>query len=421
MAREKGRGNLQLEKSGRYTMRVSVGGRRLSRSTGTSDRVLAEQMLERFLAPLGLGALRLPLATAWQCYEMSPNRPYLAQNTLKSKRQAWLQFAKWIEEYHMEITDVAQVTSMVVEEYLAMYRCHHSASTFNGHVCILREVFRVLATRGGMSCDPWAGVRLLPDDCRSRRELTLDELERLFEAAAKSGPEWKLLVATGAYTGQRLGDCCRLTWESVNLERGIIQLIPSKTKKFAHGRPVTIPLHPELRAVLEEAPALARHGYVNPVIANFYATGSWKIDHALSRIFKAANIVMSVRVEGRRYKAVDASFHSLRHTFVSLATNAGVPIPVVQSIVGHSSTAMTMHYYHENEAALRAAVAAIPAVGKHCDLSTRNAGEKGVAEDSAGSVATIMERLARLDELSRKGLITENELKTHRARILAEV
>ena len=43
-----------------------------------------------------------------------------------------------------------------------------------------------------------------------------------------------------------------------------------------------------------------------------------------------------------------------------IAANAGVPLHIVQSIVGHESTAMTRHYYHENLSVLRSAVAAIP-------------------------------------------------------------
>ena len=226
MAREKGTGNLQQEKSGRWTIRVGINGRRLSRSTGTTDRDKAERMLERFLAPFGLGAHRLPLANVWNHYEMSPQRKDLAKSTLNAKRVAWLRFARWIEENHIEITDLAQVTPDAIAEYLAQYRCHHSASTYNGHVCVLREVFRLLADKAGLAYDPWYGVCLLSDDSLSRRELTLDEVERLYMAAGKQGSEWKLLVMTGIYTGLRLGDCCRLKWECVSLERSVIQVIP---------------------------------------------------------------------------------------------------------------------------------------------------------------------------------------------------
>ena len=97
-----------------------------------------------------------------------------------------------------------------------------------------------------------------------------------------------------------------------------------------------------------------------PMIAEMYGRARWQVSHELSRIFKAANIQTSVRLEGRHRKTPEATFHSLRHTFVSFAANAGVPLHVVQSIVGHESTAMTRHYYHENLDALKSAVAAIP-------------------------------------------------------------
>ena len=43
-----------------------------------------------------------------------------------------------------------------------------------------------------------------------RRPFTLPELERVLSVA---DPEWKSLVIFGYYTGQRLGDLARLTWE----------------------------------------------------------------------------------------------------------------------------------------------------------------------------------------------------------------
>jgi len=58
MAREKGMGNLQREKSGRWTMRVGIDGKRYCRSTRTKDRDKAERFLQRFLAPFGLGEHR---------------------------------------------------------------------------------------------------------------------------------------------------------------------------------------------------------------------------------------------------------------------------------------------------------------------------------------------------------------------------
>ena len=195
MAREKGTGNLQQEKSGRWTVRIGINGRRLSRSTGTRDRDKAEAFLNRFLAPLGLGAVKLPLAEAWHHYEMSPNRRDIAKSTLESKRTVWMGFARWMEHNHIEIGHLAEVTETAVAEYLAEFRCHHAATTYNNHVCVLRE------------------------------------------------------------------------------------------------------------------------GFVNPSIAEAYTSHKWDVDEGLRRIFKAANITMSVRIEGRsrkrRYGSQVRQFHRL--------------------------------------------------------------------------------------------------------------
>ena len=147
MAREKGMGNLQQEKSGRWTMRVGIGGKRYCRSTRTTDREQAERVLQRFLAPFGLGNNRLPLADVWLEYVKSPNRNELANATLNGKRQVWMQFAKWMEHFYLPVKDLAGITSDMIAEYLACVRAEVCASTYNTRVCVLREIFHVLAAR----------------------------------------------------------------------------------------------------------------------------------------------------------------------------------------------------------------------------------------------------------------------------------
>lgn len=364
MAREKGMGNLQREKSGRWTMRVCIKGKRYCRTTRTKDRDKAERFLQRFLAPFGLGEKRLPLADVWNEYVKSPNRNELATSTLRSKRNIWMHFAKWMEHNYLPVEDLAGVTAEAIAEYLACLRENLCGTTYNSRVCVLREIFRVLADKAGLEEDPWYGVRLRPDDSHSRRELTTDELRRLLAAAKNVGDEWHILFLIGIYTGLRLGDCCKLDWSQINIAQGVIQLMPQKTRRH-HNRIVTIPIHQALGAALIDAMGKCNSlghfsGPVLPLISEWYRTSSWRVSDRLCEIFKAAYITTSIKIEGRKYRTPEATFHSLRHTFVSFAANAGVPLHVVQSIVGHESTAMTRHYYHENLAVLKSAVAAIP-------------------------------------------------------------
>ncbi len=422
MAREKGMGNLQREKSGRWTARFCVAGKRFARSTRTKNRDKAEQFLQRMLAPYGLGDRMLPLSEVWREYEKSPNRRELAPATMNAKRVVWMHFASWVEENHMEVTQLKQLTSETVAEYLRVLRLHHTASTYNNRVCVLREICHVLADQAGMAEDPWLGVRLLVDDSHTRREFSIEELKRIMSAAERAGKMWKTLFSIGIYTGLRLGDCCTLDWSDVNLERGIIQLVPRKTRKHAHGRPVTIPIHP----ALAEAIGASGTGPVLPDISSWYnGMEHWRISKGLETVFKDAGIKTSVKIEGRRYATPDATFHSLRHTFVSLSVNAGVPLPIVQSIVGHSSTAMTRHYYHENEEKLRQAVEAIPVIGY--GHGTRPAlRQKCLPAASREKVVpvqreSIPKRLKRLEQYRDQGVISAEEYAERRAQIIAEI
>src|SRR5262249_16470170 len=49
-------------------------------------------------------------------------------------------------------------------------------------------------------------------------------------------------------------------------------------------------------------------------------------------------------------------FHDLRHSFITLMAEKNVPLPVVQSMVGHMSDAVTKRYTHISSQAQRQAV-----------------------------------------------------------------
>ena len=188
----------------------------------------------------------------------------------------------------------------------------------------------------------------------------------------------------------------------------------------ARARPADYNSNPSNTNVGLERNPSERGDFVLPELADFYKNSKWHVSRGLELIFKAAHIETSVRIEGRRTRTPEATFHSLRHTFVSSAANAGVPLPVVASIVGHSSTAMTRHYYHENEEMLRQAVAAIPSLD---DLKGSKSGSKPSNSilQPPRSAQTVEQRLRQLEKLKRKSLISEEEYASTRSRILAEI
>ena len=194
---------------------------------------------------------------------------------------------------------------------------------------------------------------------------------------------------------------------------GVIQVIPQKTKRHAHGRPVTIPIHPTLGAALLTDVTNAQTGPVLPMVCEMYQTSRSRVSDELARIFKAANITTSVKIEGRKHKTPEATFHSLRHTFVSFAANAGIPLHFVQAIVGHESTTMTRHYYHEDVEGLRKAVAAIPSFEEGCVACS--------PVIPAERSRPVSARLKELEALRTAKAISACEYQETRARILSEL
>ena len=67
--------------------------------------------------------------------------------------------------------------------------------------------------------------------------------------------------------------------------------------------------------------------------------------------------------KGGARNAAQYGAHSFRHSFVSFCASAGVPLAVVQQIVGHGSPAMTEHYFNASHEAKQAAIEALPDMG----------------------------------------------------------
>ena len=69
-----------------------------------------------------------------------------------------------------------------------------------------------------------------------------------------------------------------------------------------------------------------------------------------------------VRRSSSKRASIELSFHSLRHTAVSLFKDAAVPDSVVQALVGHESAAMSRRYTHVGKEALSRATDSLPEI-----------------------------------------------------------
>ena len=303
----------------------------------------------------------LTLAQAWSHF-VSPTsgRNTCGKSSLAQYENRLAMFVAWMQENHPSITALCDVTPAIAKAYLdRLIKRSVSPATYNGHLNVMRYVFKTLKDAARLTDNVWLKYKPLEVLTQGRRDLTVDELKVV---CGKAAGEMKVLFAIGTYTGLRLGDCATLKWCEVDVKRQQIRRIPRKT---ARRKPVAIviPIHPVLRDILAEIPTHERGEYVNPDTAKVYLSGKRvRISNHIQKHFNDCGIETTRERENGIRRVVDVGFHSLRHTFVSMCREAGAPLSTVESLVGHHSPALTRHYTHTSIESAQSAVALLPFV-----------------------------------------------------------
>jgi integrase len=239
-----------------------------------------------------------------------------------------------------------------------------SRSTANLGVKVLRICLGEAVRQGLLAVNPAVRVKLLKSTTESkRRAFTLDEIRRILTACGDDA-EWRGLVLFGLYLGQRLGDLARLTWRAVDLDSGEIAFTTRKT-----GRRIVLPLVQPVVHYLASLPASDNpNAFIFPRAASAKRTAS--LSNQFRDILVAAGLVQP-RPRGHKStgkgrdqarEASEISFHSLRHSAVTMLKAAGVSDFIAREIVGHESAAVSRQYTHLTTDDKRAAMQRLPDV-----------------------------------------------------------
>ena len=365
--------------------------KRVFRSTKTSDRKQALEIcrvwhksaLKARNGLLNEDSARAIIAQGVSDVLMTASAEALSSASIKSWCESWLQ-AKAIEtgeatrdrykpivEYFIDFLgaaksqrDLATVQANDIARFRDREARMRSRSTANLSLKVLRVCFGEAVRQGLLTVNPAGRVKVLKLANESkRRPFTLAEIKRILKACADN-VEWRGLVLFGLYLGQRLGDLARLTWRAVDLENGEIAFTTRKT-----GRRVVLPLHPVLADYLASLPANDNaNAYIFPNAATHKHTGS--LSNQFREILVEAGLVepqpWGHRSTGKGRTGPrtvsEISFHSLRHSAVTMLKAAGVSDFIAREIVGHESAAVSRQYTHLTTDDKRAAMRRLPDV-----------------------------------------------------------
>lgn len=198
-------------------------------------------------------------------------------------------------------------------------------------------------------------VRVSPES--KGRALTPEQVAALITSVDpryREAREWLLFLAN---TGLRKGEALAVRWDWIDWTERVIR-IPADSRKGGKRQLAPVPLNDTALELLRDRKARPKQPSLDRV---------WfqqKHDGARNSAAKRAGL-------GR------VRNHDLRHTFGSLAHAAGVPLPDVRDLLGHTTMAMVNRYAHSYPERLADAV-------RRVEISVRD-GVPGKRKKSLGN------------------------------------
>ena len=291
----------------------------------------------------------MPMVTVRQYAELwlRAKKPETAASTFVAYRKTCDSFMKFLAEGAER--DVSNVSRSDIVSFRNELAGKLSTDTVNRYVKILRMVFKAARRDGYIFENPAEHVETLKNRGAgsARRPFTVAEIKAVLAVA---DAEWQSIIKFGLYTGQRLADIARLTWRNIDQQREEIRLTARKTRKR-----LTIPIAAPLQAHIltldtRDSPGTPLHPRAYGVVekqGRANTLSNWFADLLVDAGLRP-RLTHQSRGIGRDRKRAgnELSFHSLRHTAVSLLKDAGIPQAVVQELIGHESEAMSALYTH---------------------------------------------------------------------------
>ena len=202
-------------------------------------------------------------------------------------------------------------------------------------VSILSRLFNWGSKRGFRTDNPAANIEKVKRRVNSYEPWSEEEITAFYKSAPKHVCD---VVTMALYTGQRQGDCLKMTWGDIS--NGEIQVRQEKT-----GETLWIPIHPDLQAMLD---TLERR----PGKILLTSRGqAWTKDGFRSSFTQA-----------KADAGVDRQFHGTRSTAATNLADAGVPAEIIMGLTGHKTLKMVQHYTRraDRRRGAKAAVTKLP-------------------------------------------------------------
>jgi len=310
-----------------WTMTAMVDGRQQCKSTGTSNKRLAQKMQDAWRAEITKGTFNL--------LKKAPPLKEWAEKYLKSvyhqntRRRYECSKVALISFFNGDLR-LDHISAAGVDRFKFSRRNDGvKGATMNRDLRFLAQILKQAERERYLARSPFDLGKFFVNESRERRKpyiLSWSEEEKLLAVAP---PRIRVMTVLGVETGMRTGEMRRLKWSDIEFLNDVVQVGASKTPSGTRAIPLSARCKTEL---------LRWRNLVGPDFSEWVFPSFSNRRHPLQGGRKAWKATL--KKAGLQY----FPSYYLRHTFASRLTAAGVSPITIAQMLGHSSTQIVPRY-----------------------------------------------------------------------------
>lgn len=256
-----------------------------------------------------------------------------SENTISSYLRDLRQFASYLCEMNMDVTEVSRDTINAYMTYL--HDKGKSAATVSRSLASLKSFFHFVVEQGQIETNPVVNIRVEKAEKKLPQILTGQEVELLLEQPKckdMKGYRDKAMLELLYATGIRVSELINLNVDDVNLPGGFI-------KCTSNGKVRIIPLYP---AAIQALSDYIEH--IRPKMVADIQEQSLFVNVSGDRMSRQGFWKIIKYYQEKAHIDKDITPHTLRHSFAAHLLENGADLRSIQEMLGHSDISSTQVY-----------------------------------------------------------------------------